>query len=172
MSVLEPSHVQRALDIAFSEIVEKLERSKEPWLRGRSGGWTNSAFEPNGSSILATRTGLLDIQLFRLRQAIDANEPGCGRESARALLSRIDAPIEEESPLFQRLALELMKLEAMHLEAQKARAAGDFRKEEEFIEYYRRRGYRSELSVAVAVGPRLSEAWREYATPASKSDRT
>src|SRR5215471_6234946 len=47
MSVLEPSHVQRALDIAFSEIVEKLERTKEPWLRARSSGWTSSTFEPN-----------------------------------------------------------------------------------------------------------------------------
>jgi hypothetical protein len=62
MGVLEPSHVQRALDIAFTEIVEKLERSKEPWLRGRSNGRSSSAFEPNGSPVLATRTGLLDMQ--------------------------------------------------------------------------------------------------------------
>jgi integrase len=167
MSGLDPSHVQRALDIAFSEIVEKLERSKEPWLRGRVSAWVNGStgfgFQPNGSSAVPAGFGLLDIQLFGLRRAIEANDPARGRESARALLKRIDAPVEEESPIFQRLALELMKLEAMHLEAQKARADGDFRKEEEFIEYYRRRGYRSELQVAAPVGPRLSEAWQEYA---------
>jgi hypothetical protein len=36
MSVLEPSQVQKALHIAFSEIVEKLEQGKEPWMRARA----------------------------------------------------------------------------------------------------------------------------------------
>src|SRR5579863_6785666 len=35
MSALEPAHLQKALDLAFSRIVGELERTKEPWMRSR-----------------------------------------------------------------------------------------------------------------------------------------
>ena len=106
---------------------------------------------------------LTELRLNSLRRAIEGGDVTRGAQHARNLLHRIDAPVDEQSPLFQQLALEVLKLEAMFLEAQKARASGDFRKEEEFIEFYRRRGYQTESKVVIASGPKLSEAWHEYA---------
>jgi hypothetical protein len=167
MSALEPCHVQKALDLAFTRIVTELERTREPWLRHRAGALRgaghavsvqlNGGFQPRGRGRTlghSTLWSLAGHRSERLRRGV---------VSARALLNQIDAPIDEHSPLFRQLALELLKLEAMRLEAQKARMGGDFRKEEEFIEYYHRRGYRAAMPVLAPAGPRLSEAWREYA---------
>ncbi len=37
MSALEPSHVQKALDLAFTRIVNELERTRGPWMLERPG---------------------------------------------------------------------------------------------------------------------------------------
>ena len=50
MSELEPEHVQRAVNLAFSRIVAELERTKEPWMRGKAAnhfGGDQQAFEPS-----------------------------------------------------------------------------------------------------------------------------
>ncbi len=170
MSTLEPRHVQKALNIAFSRIVSELERTKEPWIRARA--TRRSGVVDVGGGAISPRTGMFDpnasdllheLKLSSIRRSIERRDVFRGAESARDLLLRVDAPIDEQSPLFEQLAIELLKLEAMFLEAQKARASGDFRKEEEFIEYYRGRGYQSEPMTLAPIGPRLSEAWREYA---------
>jgi len=36
MSPLGPVHVQRALDLALSRIVDEVRRTREPWMRGRA----------------------------------------------------------------------------------------------------------------------------------------
>jgi len=52
----------------------------------------------------------------------------------------------------------------MHWEAQKARAEGDYRAEEEFIAYYKRAGYSvlSSTENPSDAGPTISEAWEQY----------
>lgn len=36
MSALEPAHIQKALNMAFSRIVSELERTREPWIRSQA----------------------------------------------------------------------------------------------------------------------------------------
>jgi integrase len=179
MSALEPGHVQRALDLALSRLAEELHRTREPWMRGRQQSIHNlemgsgKSLPSTGDSKFVTPGRLLELQLTNLRGAIERGEYGRGADRARQLLQETGAPVDEESSHFRRLAVELLKVDAMFLEAQKARASGDFRTEEELIAYYMRSTARREpravlVTAAPAVivapsGARLSEAWQEYA---------
>jgi integrase len=168
MSTLAPEHVQKALNMAFARIVAELERTGEPWMRARAaapfGIAGTAAIDAQRRMFGAdARDMLLELKLSTLRRYIETNDFSPGAESARRHLQQIGAPCDEQSPLFRQLAIDLLKFEAMVLEIQKARAGGDFRKEEEFIEYYRGRGYQTEKMVLVPTGPKLSGAWREYA---------
>jgi integrase len=172
MSALEPGHVQRALDLALSRLAEELHRTREPWMRGRPSmhGLENGSGKslPGGQvSKLVTPGMLQELQLKNLRWSIERGQYGPGADRARQLLQEIGAPVDEESPHFRQLAIEVLKLDAMFLEAQKARASGDFKTEEEFIAYYRRAnahpGPSATHASAAPTGPHLAEAWQEYA---------
>jgi hypothetical protein len=140
---LGPEHVRRALDLAFAQIVSELQRTREPWFRGQA--QSANALQSQFSSSLSNAGGITklvtpgmrhELQLTNLRRAIESGDYLRGADRARHLLRDIGAPVEEESPLFRELAIELLKLDAMFVEAQKARASGDYRSEEEFIAYY------------------------------------
>jgi hypothetical protein len=178
MSALEPMHVRGALDLALSRIVDELRRTREPWMRGRAQSihalenGLGKLLPGDGVSKLITPGSLQELQLTTLRGAIERGDHRRGAERARELLQEIGAPVEEESPHFRQLAIEVLKLDAMYLEAQKARASGDFRTEEELIAYYMRSTPRREPravlvtgapAVVAPSGARLSEAWQEYA---------
>jgi integrase len=173
MSALEPGHVQRALDLALSRLEEELRRTREPWMRGRDRSIHGlekglGEFLPITGDFKTISPGQIqELKLMSLRRAIERSEHARGADRARQLLQEIGAPVDERSPHFHELALEVLKLEAMHLEAQKARALGDYRTEEELIAYYTRPSARLEASAvsatAAPTGPRLSEAWQEYA---------
>ena len=73
MSSLDPSHVKKALDIAFGELVAKLERTKEPWRREHSPfSLSNGASVRLNSLGGLAASGLLEMKLQGLRWAIQA----------------------------------------------------------------------------------------------------
>jgi hypothetical protein len=171
-AVLEPVHIRRALELAFRRIAEELHRTREPWVRGRDESvravlYGSSKLPTDGGLTKLMTPGMLqELQLMTLRQAIESGEYSGGVARAHDLLREIGAPADLESPHFRDLALEILKLDAMFLEAQKARASGDYSREVEFIGYYGKLFEREPDPTVVAArqsGPRLSEVWLEYA---------
>jgi hypothetical protein len=162
---LEPMHVRAALDLALSRIAEELRRTREPWIRGpnesaRALLHGSGKFLANeGITKLVTPGMLQELELLSLRRAIENGDHRRGAGRARELLREIGAPPDERSPHFRELAIEVLKLDAMYLEAQKARAEGDYGREEEFLGYYRRTLLPREPdagSVAEPTGPRVA----------------
>jgi len=177
---LGPEHIRGALELAFAQIVSELQRTREPWLRGQAQSthalqsqFSSSFPNAGGITKLVTPGMLHERQLMNLRRAIEDGDYGRGADRARNLLREIGAPVEERSPYFKELAIEVLKLDAMFLEAQKARASGDYRAEEEFIAHYTgahaapassaSSAPRARLITAEPTGPRLSESWQDYA---------
>ncbi len=84
---------------------------------------------------------------------------------AEAQLQRRGITPDRDSRLFRTLCLELGKLELLYRDAEEARRSGDYSKEEEFIGYFKRHGYRQLTSDEVDTHPstpKLSVAWGEF----------
>ena len=165
MEELRPEHIRLVLDRTFTRLIEALGSSKEPWLRSYDPyaiPGAESQFDwhdPDGSKRLTRQ-----IRANAAKRAIA--EGDVSRWSAFAVeeLKGLGVDPDDESPLFEDLCIELAKLECLELDAEQARSEGDFSKEDEYIKYFQRNGYRIIPSARsrTGSGPRLSEAWKEY----------
>jgi hypothetical protein len=166
MSKLTPAHVQKALDLYFTDVVEELERSKAPWLRPSApiGTYPGMNAGPCISDCLPSPHAKYDLHARTIKNAIRRKDYMQGASLAERYLSQLDCEADADSERFRALCLDLLKLKAMHLEAKKARANGDYQAEKEFIAYYTRAGYSilSSTEGSADPGPTISEAWERY----------
>lgn len=167
MDQLKPEHVRTILDQTFTRMVDALERTKEPWMR------TNESLDPPGMFPIPIHKGFQnkdfekyerDRAVAKIRAAVAKRDPTRWRAAAEKQLRSIGVEPDLASSLFGDFCVELGKLELLFIDAQKARSNGDYEREEEFVEYYKRNGYRVVPSALnrTGTGPRLSEAWKEY----------
>lgn len=166
MSKLTPEDVQNALDLYFTDIVEELEQAKEPWLRPNApiGNYPGMCSDPLMSDSLPSPLERYDFYARTVKNAIRLKDYARSSSLATRYLDQLGCEIDNDSELFRGLCLDLLKLRATHWEAQKARAEGDYRAEEEFIAYYKRAGYSvlSSTENPSDAGPTISEAWEQY----------
>lgn len=165
MKQLEPDHVRTALDRIFTELVETLEHSKEPWMRGQHRGQSLVTGINIGGQELATINEYKQLSAANdARKAVKSRDPSRWVNSACNQLQTLGVAPDLESQLFKDFCVEIGKLELLFLDAQAARLVGDFETEESSIGYFKRNGY-NVVPTAISVlghGPKLSEAWAEY----------
>ena len=166
MKELSRDQARAILDEAFTRIVNELERTKEPWMRNdpSQDSVLRGLLPDLGPSPLPTPKEQLARNAGSVRSAILNKDHGRMVKPLRQKLNSIGCEIDESSPQFKRLCLDLLKLEGMYLEARWARFDGNYTREEEFIDYYKRNGYSilPSISRATGTGPTISEAWRTY----------
>jgi integrase len=183
MAELTPEEFKRAVTHEVTRIVETLERTREPWRRV-SNPWQQPA---NGMGNGLGLSGLSSAATFRMvdtglgtvmtnvdgtspskvfaelqRMKIQRGDHTAGITQTRQVLAALGIHVTEDSQLFRELSLEMMKLDVMVEHVRHARANGDYKTEDEFIEHYRRLGYLLPTAAAPS-GPKLTDAWNEYA---------
>jgi integrase len=178
MKDLTQEEFKRAVTTAVTALVENLERTRAPWERIAPGSHTDDMLISTGlGSVLGPRSGFGFDSAGRLipsddtvanahaainlkRQRIAAGDYSGGVVEARKVLTGIGIQAHEELPLFRQLSLEMLKLEVVRETIKQARATGDYKTEDEFIDYYRKVGY--VLPTEANSGPTISEAWLGY----------